>query len=63
MPNTEAVASLPVTGSPDRLPARSVRVLAVLLIGALVVILNEMALNVALSRIMVDLSIDERTSQ
>jgi DHA2 family lincomycin resistance protein-like MFS transporter len=50
------------TGS-DRLPAQSVRVLAVLLVGAFVVILNETALNVALSRIMVDLAIDERTAQ
>jgi DHA2 family lincomycin resistance protein-like MFS transporter len=40
-----------------------VRVLAVLLVGAFVVILNETALNVALSRIMVDLAIDERTAQ
>ncbi|HOC13139.1 MAG TPA: DHA2 family efflux MFS transporter permease subunit [Propionicimonas sp.] len=47
----------------DRLPATSVRVLAVLLVGAFVVILNETALNVALSRIMTDLSIDERTAQ
>ena len=34
---------------PDKLPAQSVRVLTVLLIGAFVVILNETALNVALS--------------
>lgn len=47
----------------DRLPAESVRVLAVLLVGAFVVILNETALNVALSRIMTDLKIDERTVQ
>jgi DHA2 family lincomycin resistance protein-like MFS transporter len=46
-----------------RLPAESVRVLAVLLVGAFVVILNETALNVALSRIMLDLAIDERTAQ
>jgi len=32
-------------------------------VGAFVVILNETALNVALSRIMTDLSIDERTAQ
>ena len=63
MPNTHAIATVPITGSPDRLPARSVRVLAVLLIGAFVVILNETALNVALTRIMVELSIDERTAQ
>ncbi len=47
----------------DRLPAQSVRVLAVLLVGAFVVILNETALNVALSGIMTDLGIDERTAQ
>jgi DHA2 family lincomycin resistance protein-like MFS transporter len=58
--NTEAVSTLPVTGkasSNDRMPAGSVRVLAVLLIGAFVVILNETALSVALSRIMIDLCI------
>ncbi|MFT4108974.1 MDR family MFS transporter [Propionicimonas sp.] len=49
--------------STDRLPAQTVRVLAVLLVGAFVVILNETALNVALSRIMADLAIDERTAQ
>ncbi|MFZ0529405.1 MAG: DHA2 family efflux MFS transporter permease subunit, partial [Propionicimonas sp.] len=37
--------------------------LAILLVGAFVVILNETALNVALSRIMTDLRIDERTAQ
>jgi DHA2 family lincomycin resistance protein-like MFS transporter len=47
----------------DKLSAQSMRVLTVLLIGAFVVILNETALNVALSKIMVDLSIDERTAQ
>nr|WP_300151828.1 DHA2 family efflux MFS transporter permease subunit [Propionicimonas sp.] len=53
----------PTTTASDRLPAQSVRVLAVLLVGAFVVILNETALNVALSRIMTDLAIDERTAQ
>jgi len=48
---------------PDKLSAQSIRVLTVLLIGAFVVILNETALNVALSTIMVDLRIDERTAQ
>lgn len=48
---------------PQRLPRETVRVLAVLLVGAFVVILNETALNVALSRIMTDLGIDERTAQ
>ena len=65
MANNETAPLQPpgVQGRPDRLPAKSVRVLTVLLIGAFVVILNETALNVALSRIMVDLSIDERTAQ
>jgi DHA2 family lincomycin resistance protein-like MFS transporter len=59
---TVADETLPTTRA-DRLPATSVRVLTVLLIGAFVVILNETALNVALSRIMTDLAIDERTAQ
>ncbi|MGV8909442.1 MAG: MDR family MFS transporter [Propionicimonas sp.] len=66
MPHTEAVSTVPDAGRrerPDRLPAESVRVLGVLLVGAFVVILNETALNVALSKIMVDLAIDERTAQ
>lgn len=54
--------SLPDVQS-DRLPDGAVRILAVLLIGAFVVILNETAMNVALSRIMTDLAIDERTAQ
>lgn len=66
MPTTEAVSAVPDAGMPDRsdrLPAESVRVLAILLIGAFVVILNETALNVALANIMVDLSIDQRAAQ
>jgi DHA2 family lincomycin resistance protein-like MFS transporter len=59
---TVADQTLPTTRA-DRLPATTVRVLTVLLIGAFVVILNETALNVALSRIMTDLAIDERTAQ
>ncbi|MCA0296133.1 MAG: DHA2 family efflux MFS transporter permease subunit [Actinobacteria bacterium] len=51
------------TSPADQLPPHAVQVLAVLLVGAFVVILNETALNVALSRIMTDLSIDERTAQ
>ncbi len=47
----------------QKLPSSSVQVMAVLLVGAFVVILNETALNVALSRIMSDLAIDERTAQ
>ena len=56
-------AQIPTRARPERLPQQTVRVLAVLLVGAFVVILNETALNVALSRIMTDLGIDERTAQ
>lgn len=48
---------------PDRLPRSTVTLLGVLLVGAFVVILNETAMNVALSRIMVDLAVTERTAQ
>lgn len=47
----------------DRLPPATVRLLAVLLVGTFVVILNETAMNVALSRIMTDLAVNERTAQ
>ena len=47
----------------DRLPPATVRLLAVLLVGTFVVILNETAMNVALSRIMTDLAVGERTAQ
>lgn len=65
MSHAETDLTLPTDGRAraDRLSAASVRVLAVLLVGAFVVILNETALNVALSRIMTDLAIDERTAQ
>ncbi len=66
MADIETAPNVPLTSAgptSDRLPRRTVRVLAILLVGAFVVILNETALNVALSRIMVDLSIDERTAQ
>jgi DHA2 family lincomycin resistance protein-like MFS transporter len=55
----------PVMAAPDadRLPRETVRLLAVLLVGAFVVILNETAMNVALSRIMTDLSVTERSAQ
>lgn len=46
-----------------KLSARTITVLGVLLVGAFVVILNETAMNVALSRIMIDLHVDERTAQ
>ena len=47
----------------ERLPRQTVVLLGVLLVGAFVVILNETAMNVALSRIMTDLSVSERTAQ
>ena len=47
----------------QKLPAQTVTVLSVLLVGAFVVILNETAMNVALSRIMLALRVDERTAQ
>jgi len=56
----------PVTPGPagsDRLPATTKTILAVLMTGAFVVILNETAMNVALSRIMRDLAVTERTAQ
>lgn len=65
-----AAAALPAEAQPDlsappvdKLPARTVTVLAVLMVGAFVVILNETAMNVALSRIMTDLQVTERTAQ
>lgn len=50
-------------GTPERLPRSTIALLAPLLVGAFVVILNETAMNVALSRIMVDLAVTERTAQ
>lgn len=60
---TTPSASGSPTGLSQKLPARSLTVLAVLMVGAFVVILNETAMNVALSRIMLDLRVDERTAQ
>jgi DHA2 family lincomycin resistance protein-like MFS transporter len=53
----------PAPERPERLPRSTVTLLAVLLVGAFVVILNETAMNVALSRIMDDLAVTERTAQ
>ena len=53
----------PIAPDGDRLPRETVRLLAVLLVGAFVVILNETAMNVALSRIMSDLAVTERSAQ
>lgn len=47
----------------DRLPRAHVRIIAALLVAAFVVILNETAMNVALTAIMGDLHIDERLAQ
>jgi len=49
--------------SGQTLPATTVTALAVLMVGSFIVILNETAMNVALSRIMADLQVDERTAQ
>ena len=43
--------------APDKLSPQTVRLLGVLMVGAFVVILNETAMNVALSTIMVDLRV------
>jgi MFS transporter, DHA2 family, lincomycin resistance protein len=60
-------ATTSVTGEPgqavEKLPPATVTVLAVLMVGAFVVILNETAMNVALSPIMLDLQVSERTAQ
>ncbi len=55
----------PTTATVDQhwLSARDRSVIAILLVAAFVVILNETALNVALTSIMADLRVDERTVQ
>jgi MFS transporter, DHA2 family, lincomycin resistance protein len=50
-------------GASDRLPARDRQVIAILLVAAFVVILNETIMSVALPRLMVDLDISARTVQ
>jgi len=62
-PDNSRVAAASPPALPDRLPALTKTILAVLMIGAFVVILNETAMNVALSRIMSDLAVTERTAQ
>ncbi|HJY44756.1 MAG TPA: DHA2 family efflux MFS transporter permease subunit [Propionibacteriaceae bacterium] len=49
--------------SQSRLPARDRQVIAILLVAAFVVILNETIMSVALPRLMVDLDISARTVQ
>ena len=49
--------------SNSRLPARDRQVIAILLVAAFVVILNETIMSVALPRLMVDLDISARTVQ
>lgn len=63
VPADEDLQPPPSVPADYRLPAHTVTVLAVLMTGAFVVILNETAMNVALSRIMVDLQVSERTAQ
>jgi MFS transporter, DHA2 family, lincomycin resistance protein len=50
-------------GASHRLPARDRQVIAILLVAAFVVILNETIMSVALPRLMVDLGISARTVQ
>ncbi len=59
----EGTTPIPPPAPAEKLPRRTFTVLAVLLVGAFVVILNETAMNVALSRIMTDLAVTERTAQ
>jgi len=56
-PANDAPASI------ERLGARELTVLAVLLVGTFVVFLNETAMNVALSSVMTDFNVDERAAQ
>ena len=50
-------------GASHRLPARDRQVIAILLVAAFVVILNETIMSVALPRLMVDLDLSARTVQ
>jgi drug resistance transporter, EmrB/QacA subfamily len=66
LPNPNGAAAADAATSsvhPEPLPPTTRTVLAVLMVGAFVVILNETAMNVALSRIMRDLAVTERTAQ
>ena len=58
--SAEGELTAPTPPSAEKLPRRTFTVLAVLLVGAFVVILNETAMNVALSRIMSDLGVLRR---
>ena len=53
----------PGQGASHRLPARDRQVIAILLVAAFVVILNETIMSVALPRLMVDLDLTARTVQ
>ena len=53
----------PGQGASHRLPARDRQVIAILLVAAFVVILNETIMSVALPRLMVDLDLSARTVQ
>lgn len=70
VPSTTSPSAQPAAGTAtldsvaaDRLPRSTRTVLAVLMVSAFVVILNETAMNVALTRIMRDLAVTERTAQ
>ncbi|MCR8671448.1 MDR family MFS transporter [Agrococcus sp. HG114] len=62
IPSTSAAAR---PGASDRLPPRGAIIIATLLVSAFVVILNETAMNVAISTLVADpvLGIDERAAQ
>lgn len=62
LPATTEV-EVPSTTPDSRLPRDHVRIIAILLVAAFVVILNETAMNVALTRIMGEFAVDERLVQ
>ena len=60
---TQKAPGMHTDGASHRLPARDRQVIAILLVAAFVVILNETIMSVALPRLMVDLDISARTVQ
>lgn len=63
MLSTPADLESPPTTPDTRLPRAHVSIIAILLVAAFVVILNETAMNVALTRIMGEFGVDERLVQ
>lgn len=55
--------SAPKSSAPEKMSRESVTIIATLLVATFVVILNETIMNVALQRLMVDLSVDAPTVQ